>query len=51
VRISDSITASVEVIDKDDVKGILTLKTLCINQEGEIVIKGEGRVRIYQGPS
>ena len=51
VRVGDSITASVEVIDKDDVKGILTLKTLCINQEGEIVIKGEGRVKIYQRPS
>lgn len=51
VRAGDSITASVEVTDKDDVKGILTLKTLCINQEGETVVKGESRVRIYQPPA
>lgn len=51
VRVGDSITASAEVTDKDDVKGILTLKTLCINQKGETVVKGEGRVRIYQPPA
>ncbi|MFO7997012.1 MAG: MaoC family dehydratase [Dehalococcoidia bacterium] len=51
VRVGDSITASAEVTDKDDVKGTLTLKTRCINQEGETVIKGAARVRICQPPA
>ncbi len=51
VRVSDSITTVAEVIDKDDVKGILKLKTTCVNQNGETVVDGEGRVRIYQPPA
>ena len=51
VRVGDSITASAEVTGKDYVKGILTLKTLCINQKGETVVNGEGRVKIYQPPA
>jgi len=48
VRIGDSITATAEVIDKDDTKGILKLKTTCINQDDETVVSGESRVRIYK---
>ena len=51
VRAGDSITASVEVTGKDDVKGILTVKTLCINQKGETVVNGEGKLKIYQPPA
>jgi 3-hydroxybutyryl-CoA dehydratase len=48
VRIGDSLTATVEVIDKDDTKGILQLKTSCVNQDDETVVSGEGSVRIYK---
>ncbi len=49
-RVGDSVTATAEVIEKDDVKGILKVKTICLNQNGEILVDGEGRVRIYQPP-
>ena len=48
VRIGDSITATAEVIDKDDTKGILELKTTCLNQDNETVVSGESSVRIYK---
>jgi len=48
VRIGDSITAMAEVIDKDDRKGILKLKTTCVNQDDETVVSGESSVRIYK---
>jgi 3-hydroxybutyryl-CoA dehydratase len=48
VRIGDSLTATAEVIDKDDAKGILQLKTTCVNQDDETVVSGEGSVRIYK---
>jgi 3-hydroxybutyryl-CoA dehydratase len=48
VRIGDSITATAEVIDKDDKKGILKLKTTCVNQDDETVVSGESSVRIYK---
>jgi 3-hydroxybutyryl-CoA dehydratase len=48
VRIGDSITVTVEVIDKDDIKGILQMKTICVNQNSEIVVDGEAKVKIYQ---
>lgn len=51
MRIGDSITATAEVMEKDDIKGILQMKTICVNQNGEIVVDGEAKVKIYQRPS
>lgn len=51
VRVGDSITAMAEVVEKDDIKEILKVKTTCVNQNGEMVVNGEGRVRIYQRPA
>ncbi|MFX0085587.1 MAG: MaoC family dehydratase [Candidatus Hodarchaeota archaeon] len=44
VRIGDKILVKVEVVSKNDEKKRLTLKTLCWNQENEIVIDGEALV-------
>jgi acyl dehydratase len=41
VRIGDTITASVEVIAFREDKRIVTLKTDCTNQRGEVVLTGE----------
>jgi len=51
VRIGDTITATGEVIAVRKDKGILTLKTSCINQEGKTVVEGEWTVRLYEAPS
>lgn len=51
VRINDSINATAEVISKDDIKQILQIKTICLNQNGEIVIDGQAKVKIYQPPA
>ena len=51
VRVGDSITVTAEVIEKDDMKGILKVKTTCLNQNGEMLVDGEGKVRIYQLPT
>jgi 3-hydroxybutyryl-CoA dehydratase len=47
VRVGDSITATVEVMEKNDDKGILKIKTACTNQNGDTVVDGEARVKIY----
>ena len=47
VRVGDCITATAEVVEKDDTKGTLKVKTTCVNQNGQTVVNGEGRVRIY----
>jgi len=44
VRIGDTITARVEVIEKNAEKNRLRLRTNCTNQEGKIVIDGEALV-------
>lgn len=44
VFIGDTITASVEVINIREDKGIITLHTICTNQDGKIVIDGEATV-------
>lgn len=44
VRIGDTITASVEVIETHPDKNRIRLKTLCKNQEGIIVLDGEALV-------
>ena len=50
VSIGDTITASVEVIDMRPDKGIVTLKNTCANQEGEVVIEGEAKCRLFERP-
>lgn len=41
VFIGDTITAELEVIDKNIEKNKITLRTVCINQDGEMVMEGE----------
>lgn len=41
VFISDTITARVEVIKKDEVKNRIWLRTICTNQKGDLVLEGE----------
>ncbi len=48
VRVGDTITARVEVIGKNDEKGFLTLKTVCINQEDKVVLDGEAVVTLMR---
>lgn len=40
VRIGDTLTANVEVIEKDTVKNRIRLKTTCRNQDGVLVMDG-----------
>jgi len=51
VKIGDTITAIAEVTNTRKDKGIVTLKTTCINQHGEGVIEGDTVVRIFEEPS
>lgn len=44
VRIGDTITARVEIIDKDDEKERITLGTTCVNQNNELVVDGKAVV-------
>jgi 3-hydroxybutyryl-CoA dehydratase len=44
VAIGDTITAEVEVTAIDEDKRIVTLRTDCVNQHGEAVVKGEATV-------
>ncbi len=44
VAIGDTITADVEVTAVDADKRILTLRTDCLNQNGDAVVKGEASV-------
>jgi 3-hydroxybutyryl-CoA dehydratase len=41
VRIGDTITASAEVIEKIEEKSRIRLRTICTNQEGQVVVEGE----------
>ncbi|MBW1786382.1 MAG: MaoC family dehydratase [Deltaproteobacteria bacterium] len=41
VRMGDTITASVEVIEKDVEKNRILMRTVCTNQNGETVIAGQ----------
>lgn len=45
VRFGDTITASVEVIEKNEEKNIVIFETICINQNGDIVVKGKATVK------
>lgn len=51
VRIGDTITATGEVTEVRKDKGIVTQKTACTNQNGEVVVEGETIVRLYEAPS
>ena len=48
VRIGDTITARVEVINRNNEKEFLTLKTVCINQEDKVVLDGEAVVMLMR---
>lgn len=40
VRFGDTIKAEVEVIEKNEFRNIVKLKTTCINQDGKVVLTG-----------
>lgn len=44
VAIGDTITAEAEVTAIDDEKRIVTVRTDCLNQKGDVVLKGEAIV-------
>lgn len=44
VKFGDTITATVEVIEKLEEKNRLILETICTNQKGDIVVKGKAIV-------
>jgi 3-hydroxybutyryl-CoA dehydratase len=48
VRIGDTITALVEVINLNDEKERVTLKTTCANQDGKVVLDGEALVTLMK---
>jgi len=46
VSIGEQVTASVEIIKIREDKPIVTLRTLCVNSEGQIVVDGEAVVKV-----
>jgi len=50
VRIGDTITASVEVIERQPEKNRIRLKTICVNQTGITVLDGEALVSPPKAP-
>ena len=48
VRIGDTITAQATVIEKNDAKRRITLKTTVTNQRGELIIDGKGVVAVMK---
>lgn len=46
VRIGDTITARVEIVNLNDEKKRVTLKTECINQDDKIVLDGEALIML-----
>ena len=50
VRFGDTITAQVEVTDVNEEKNRVTLKTTCVNQEGETVLDGEALISPAKAP-
>ena len=46
VAVGDTITAEAEVLSADAKKNILTLRTDCTNQDGEVVTRGEATVML-----
>ncbi len=48
VRIGDTVTAEVEVIEKFDEKKRMRLRTRVYNQDGKVVVDGEALVMLYE---
>lgn len=46
----DTVTATVEVTGYREAKGIVTLRTVCSNQSGDVVLDGEA-VLLVRGPA
>ena len=46
VAIDEQVTASVEIINIREDKPIVTLRTVCVNSEGMVVIEGEAVVKV-----
>ncbi|MDU5110454.1 MAG: MaoC family dehydratase [Clostridium sp.] len=44
VKFGDTITATAEVIERVEEKNRITLETICVNQRGEVVVKGKAVV-------
>ena len=44
VKVGDTITATVEVIEKLDDRNRIVLETICTNQNGKVVVKGKATV-------
>ncbi|MBY8997112.1 MAG: MaoC family dehydratase [Candidatus Thorarchaeota archaeon] len=45
-RIGDTITARVEIIDLNDENERITLKTMCTNQDGKLILDGEAMIKV-----
>lgn len=48
VKIGDTVTATCEVMEKNDEKKIMVLKTTVTNREGKTVIEGKATVMKYE---
>ena len=48
VRIGDTITARVEIIELNDEKQRVTLKTTCTNQDGKVVLDGDAKITLMK---
>ena len=46
VFIDDTVTATATVVDIRADKPIVTIETVCTNQKGETVVKGEGKIML-----
>ncbi|CAN5625233.1 MaoC family dehydratase [soil metagenome] len=46
VRIGDTVTASVEILELLPEKRRIRLRTICVNQDGQVVLKGEALVML-----
>ncbi|KGX87771.1 MaoC family dehydratase [Pontibacillus litoralis] len=51
VYIGDTITASAEIVHIDDQQRLWTLKTTCTNQHNDIVLDGEGVMKLPEKES
>ena len=51
VKIGDTVKAVADVKEIDQEKRIVTLETVCYNQDGEPVVKGEAVVLLDPGPA
>ena len=49
VAIGEEITASVEIIKIREDKPIVTLRTVCVNGAGKVVIEGEAVIKVQPG--